>query len=46
MGLVYATAKMQELLLHLKDRGGLKFREIAGLPDFAATQIICRSWRI
>jgi hypothetical protein len=34
------------LLLQLKDRGGLKYREIARLPEFAAAQIIHLSWWI
>jgi len=29
----------RELLLHLKDRGGLKYREIAKLPDFAGVKM-------
>jgi REP element-mobilizing transposase RayT len=29
----------RELLLHLKDRGGLKYREIARLPDFAGVKM-------
>jgi hypothetical protein len=28
-----------ELLLHLKDRGGLKYREIGQLPDFAGIKM-------
>jgi hypothetical protein len=29
----------RELLLHLKDRGGLKYREIAKLPEFAGVKM-------
>jgi len=29
----------RELLLHLKDRGGLKYREIARLPEFSAVKM-------
>ena len=29
----------RELLLQLKDRGGLKYREIARLPEFASVRM-------
>jgi hypothetical protein len=35
----YGQQLRRELLLHLKDRGGLKYREIARLPDFAGVKM-------
>lgn len=35
----YGQQLRRELLLHLKDRGGLKYREIAQLPDFAGVKM-------
>jgi len=35
----YGQQLRRELLLHLKDRGGLKYREIARLSDFAGVKM-------